>query len=116
MYPLETYLSELRAIRPSGVAVPETSCYPVLAALLNEAGKALKPAVRCIIHLQNRGAGIPDGGLFTAEQLRGVNDLATLAGLRAGDPGRLMNPGEPRDRSRGSLKLCRHPRLPRAWP
>ena len=31
-------------------------------------GKNLKPRVRCVIHIQNRGAGLPDGGLFTAEQ------------------------------------------------
>ena len=31
-------------------------------------GKKLKPKITCIIHLANRGAGIPDGGLFSAEQ------------------------------------------------
>jgi len=38
--------------------------------LLNEIGKTLKPKVRCVINLANRGAGIPDGGLFTADQIK----------------------------------------------
>ena len=57
----------------------ETSYYPALANLLNEVGKTLKPKVRCIVHLQDTGGGIPDGGLFTEEQIRNnVSDL--LAG------------------------------------
>ncbi len=69
MNPLETYLSELATIRSSGAAVPETSYYPYLERLLTEVGGKLKPKVRCIINLANRGAGIPDGGLYTRDQL-----------------------------------------------
>src|SRR5665647_2967033 len=68
MNPAEAYLTELRNIRASGAAVPETSGYGALANLLNEVGAKLKPKVRCLINLQNAGAGIPDGGLFTASQ------------------------------------------------
>src|SRR5665647_2428083 len=68
MNPAEAYLAELRDIRASGAAVPETSGYGALANLLNEVGAKLKPKVRCLINLQNAGAGIPDGGLFTASQ------------------------------------------------
>lgn len=79
MHALETYLQDLRATRSSGAAVKETSYYPALANLLNEIGKTLKPKVRCIVHLQDTGGGIPDGGLFTEEQIRNnVSDL--LAG------------------------------------
>jgi hypothetical protein len=75
MHPLETYLREVRAIRDSGAGVAETSYYPALSALLNAAGRDLRPPVRCIINLKNRGAGIPDGGLFTPDQLdRGADD------------------------------------------
>ncbi len=70
MTPVETYFRELFDIRRSGEAVKETSYYPTLSHLLNEIGKVLKPRVRCIIHPKNRGAGIPDGGLYTADQLR----------------------------------------------
>src|SRR2546425_13100421 len=70
MSPLETYLQELYFIRRSGGAVKETSYYPALSNLLNEVGKTLKPRVRCIINIQNTGAGIPDGGLYTAEQFQ----------------------------------------------
>jgi len=65
MHPFETYIRDLRAIRSTGAAVKETSYYPALANLLNEVGKSLKPPVRCVINIKNRGAGIPDGGLFT---------------------------------------------------
>src|SRR5438105_1728846 len=70
MTPVETYFCELFDIRRSGEAVKEASYYPALSHLLNEVGKALKPKVRCIIHPKNRGAGIPDGALYTADQLR----------------------------------------------
>jgi len=68
MHPVEAYLAELRDIRASGAAVPETSGYGALANLVNEVGGKLRPKVRCLINLQNSGAGIPDGGLFTASQ------------------------------------------------
>jgi hypothetical protein len=77
MNALENYLEELSAIRNSGGAVKETSYYPALSNLLNEVGKTLKPRVRCIINIQNAGAGLPDGGLYAAEQFqkqaKGVN-------------------------------------------
>lgn len=44
---LEAYLVELSANRLAG-AVPETSGYGALAALLNEVGQHLKPKVRCV--------------------------------------------------------------------
>jgi hypothetical protein len=72
VHPLETYLEELAALRASGVATKETSGYPELANLLNAVGHTLKPRVRCFIHPKNSGAGIPDGGLFTPDQLKGV--------------------------------------------
>ena len=72
MHPLETYLEELGASR--GVATKETSGYGALAALLNAAGHTLKPKVRCIIHPKNSGAGLPDGGLFTPDQLKKRNE------------------------------------------
>src|SRR5208283_633991 len=65
--PLEDYLRELRDIRRSGSAVPETSYYPALAALLDAVGATLKPKVRCIVN-PSHGAGIPDVGLFTPDQ------------------------------------------------
>lgn len=72
VHPLETYLEELAALRASGVATRETSGYPALANLLNAVGHTIKPKVKCVIHPRNSGAGIPDGGLFTPDQLRNV--------------------------------------------
>ncbi len=80
MTALETYLRELRDIRSTGSGVKETSYYPALSNLFNEVGKRLKPRVRCIINLANRGAGLPDGGLFTAEQFQKPSDAEPLPG------------------------------------
>jgi hypothetical protein len=76
---LEVSLREVHDTRATG-AVPETSYYPALAGLLNAVGNTLAPRVRCTINPANRGAGIPDGGLFTADQLRGPVVSSLLAG------------------------------------
>jgi hypothetical protein len=70
MSPLETYLTAIRDIHSSGEGVNETSYYSALDSILNEVGKSLKPKVRCVLQLRNRGVGSPDGGLFTEDQLR----------------------------------------------
>jgi len=79
--PLETYLTELREIRDSGAATKETSGYGALAKLLEAVGHSLKPKVHCLIQLKNSGAGLPDGGLFTPDQLRNTDEEAPLRGL-----------------------------------
>lgn len=68
MTPLETYLRELRQARPA--AVNETSYYGALASLFNSVGDRLKPKIRYVITPRGLGAGIPDGGLYAATQLR----------------------------------------------
>jgi len=70
MTPFENYLTRLREIRSSGEAVDETSYYDALSNFFNEIGKSPKPRVHCILQLKNRGAGNPDGGLFTEDQLK----------------------------------------------
>lgn len=77
---VEKYLRSLRDIRSSGSAVKETSYYGTLEHLLNEVGASLKPRVRCIIHPRNRGAGLPDGGLFTSDQLQRASEHEPLPG------------------------------------
>ena len=78
MHPLETYLADIAALRG---ATKETSGYPALANLFNAVGHTLKPKVRCVIHPQNSGAGIPDGGLFTPDQLKHRDEAAAFDGL-----------------------------------
>jgi hypothetical protein len=68
MTPLENFLKDVQEIHASRAGVDETSYYGALDTLFNEHGKTLKPRVRCILHIKNRGAGLPDGGLFTADQ------------------------------------------------
>ena len=84
MMPIEivrTYLSAVGDIHATGAASPETSYYPALANLLNAVGDALKPKVRCVMNLKNLGNGMPDGGLFTADQLaRRTVDAVVQAG------------------------------------
>ena len=76
MNALKDYLSQMSLIRRSAAGVKETSYYGTLETLFNEVGKSLKPKVRCVINLANKGAGIPDGGLFTPSQFqRSSNDL-----------------------------------------
>jgi hypothetical protein len=69
MRPVDLYLTHLQAARSTGASTPETSYYPALHGLLNAVGQRLKPAVTCVMNLRNAGAGLPDGGLFTADQL-----------------------------------------------
>ena len=57
-------------IRASGHATDETSYYPAIETLLAAIGHVLKPRVAPVLQLKNKGAGLPDGGLFTQEQLR----------------------------------------------
>ena len=70
MNPLEAYLRELRDLRRSGSAVPETSYYSALHDLLDAVGATLKPKVKCVPHPADTGAGIPDFGLFTPDEFR----------------------------------------------
>lgn len=78
MNPLENCLRELQEIRSFRAGVKETSYYPALSNLRNEVGKALKPRGQCILQLANRGAGLPDGGLFTEDQLQRSFDSEPL--------------------------------------
>src|ERR1700684_3480330 len=78
---LENYLTELHAMRSSGGVVKETSGYGALANLFNAIGQTLKPKVHCFIHVKNSGAGLPDGGLFTPDQLKNTDEEAPLRGI-----------------------------------
>jgi hypothetical protein len=105
---LEEYLSELRAIRATGAAVPETSYYPALSNLFNAVGGTLKPKVRCVINIKNQGSGIPDGGLFTADQFqRGTAALGRVEQMtqpRAAVPHSQMEPKPGQPPARGAIE------------
>jgi hypothetical protein len=90
MSPFEIYIRELRDIRATGAGVKETSYYNALANLLNTIGATLQPKVRCVMQLKNQGAGMPDGGLFTARQFQ----------KRSGD-----EPIEPQNPERGVIEI-----------
>lgn len=76
----EEYFRDIRDIYQTGGGVKEESYYGSLANLLNGIGKTLKPQVKCIIQLINRGAGRPDGGLFTREQWDHGDEQSPLLG------------------------------------
>jgi hypothetical protein len=67
---IERYVTDMGEVRGTRSNVPETSFYPTFERLLSNIGKSLSPKVRCVINLANRGAGLPDGGLFSADQFR----------------------------------------------
>jgi hypothetical protein len=71
IHPLATYLSACRDRRSTGATTPETSLYSPLETLLNAATDSakLKPRVVCFMNLKNQGAGMPDGGLFSKDQI-----------------------------------------------
>ena len=114
MGPLETYLKDLRDTKLSGEGVSELSYYPALRDLLEEVGGGLKPKVRCFMNLKNHGAGLPDGGLFTADQVRGTRAAKAAAAAVAGDvrPGRSRRPeaGPRRHRGQAAQRRRRHHR------
>jgi len=76
----ESYFKDIHDIYQTGGGVKEESYYGSLANLLNGIGKRLMPQVKCIIQLINRGAGRPDGGLFTKEQWGHDNEETPLLG------------------------------------
>lgn len=67
---LSIYIHALRDNHALGVK--ETSSYGALQTLFDSVGESLKPTVRCILHPSSQGAGIPDGGLFTRDQLQSL--------------------------------------------
>lgn len=67
-HPAANYFNELHQV--SGVGVPETSGYPALRNLLNAVGDTLKPKIVAVIHPKDTGGNLPDGGLFSAKELR----------------------------------------------
>ncbi len=69
-------------IRSTGAGVAETSYYPALSNLFNAVGNTLKPKVRGVMNLRNLGAGMPDGGLFTADQFQRQTDGELKTGQR----------------------------------
>ncbi len=84
---VERYIRDLWEDYASGEAVPETSGYAALQNLLND---ELALSVKTIVNIRNRGAGIPDGGLFTADQLRRRGNTANLqSGGPVGFPSQL---------------------------
>jgi hypothetical protein len=68
---IHQYLLRMGEIRGTGGATKETSYYAALENLLNHFGRHLKPVVICNSQLHNEGAGNPDFGLYTKNQIQG---------------------------------------------
>ena len=67
---VKTYFAELRQVRASGGATTERSNQVALANLLNAVGATLKPKVFCVVELAEQGAGHPDLGMYSVNQLQ----------------------------------------------
>ena len=81
MHPLETYLEELRAMRSSGAVVKETSGYGAWPISSTPPATRSSPKSGVSSILKNSGAGLPDGGLFTPDQLKNTDEDAPLLGI-----------------------------------
>lgn len=98
-HPLDGYLRELKELHDSRLAQDEPPYYRHLAALLDAVGRSLQPAVRCVIHPRSIGAGLPDGGLFTRDQLDKTPGGRWRAAIPAGGRWRSRVPVSPSARS-----------------
>ncbi|MFJ7337329.1 type ISP restriction/modification enzyme [Streptomyces sp. NPDC101116] len=67
-------------IRATGEAVEETSYYGQMESLLNSVGQQLQTKVLCVLTTRNRGAGVPDGGLFISSRAVEQAGRQALAG------------------------------------
>ena len=67
---VEVYFTDMRLVRASGGATDERSLYVPLANLLNTVGGTLRPKVFCVQELADQGAGHPDFGLYTTQQVQ----------------------------------------------
>ena len=68
---VKDYLRGMYDIHSTGEAVAETSYYGQMERLLNAAGSQLTPKVMCVLTTRNRGAGVPDGGMFITSRAVG---------------------------------------------
>jgi len=64
------YFAEVRDVRRLGAGTKERSFYPAFANLMNAIGTELRPRVICLSNLGDIGAGQPDFGLYTSQQLQ----------------------------------------------
>jgi N-6 DNA Methylase len=72
---IRQYLVRMGEIRGTGGATKETSYYSALENLLNQFGHHLRPPVICNGQLRNEGAGNPDFGIYTKNQIQGGEPL-----------------------------------------
>lgn len=95
-HPVEDYLNDLRDVRMTGASTGETSYYEPLHGLLSAIGEELDPQVHCVMQPADAGAGLPDAGLFTREQVQSVGATEIM---RGGTPARgvieVKGTGEP---------------------
>ena len=67
---VEAFLVDLSRIHASGGSTPERSIYGPLYNLLNAVGATLSPRVYCVQEIADQGAGHPDLGIYTANQVQ----------------------------------------------
>ena len=76
--PLAEYLQRMRQIKASGAATPETSYYGPLEALLNAVGDTLSSKAYAVIQVPQKGAGLPDGGIFEKNPANTLRSLIEI--------------------------------------
>ena len=110
MHPVERYLRSMGEVRRTGAGVAETSYYGALETLLNDLGSELSPRVRAVVTLRDEGAGLPDGGFFTADQLAGGVADPVAHVLPSRGALEVKSPDEPVWRTAGGEQVARYAR------
>ena len=67
---VEAYFAGVRQIKSAGGGTDEKSLYGPLSNLLDAVGATLQPRVFCVQELADHGAGHPDFGLYTTQQVQ----------------------------------------------
>lgn len=67
---VEAYFERIRTTRALGAGTPETSYYDAVKGLFDAIGATVTPHVHCLSQLANTGAGSPDFGLYSGNQLQ----------------------------------------------
>lgn len=94
---LEAFLSAARSVHSTSGGTKETSYYTAINNLIDGVGARIKPNVRCVMQLKNLGAGNPDGGFFTADQIQRDSGKAKDLGKPARGVIEVKAPSEPVD-------------------
>jgi len=104
---LHQYLTRMSEIR-SGSPTNEVSYYGPLETYFNQIGETLTPRVLCNGQIKNQGAGHPDFGLYSTDQIDGSNPQDALLNAPARGVIEVKGPNEPTIETANSEQVERY--------